>query len=229
MQTLAYASLAFSVLAAFDVVTGKQWLNSYLRHREVGALWRNVACRGRRDYGLEYWRLQIVLGTFLVLRYYSSAYRSVQTCSPSDVRHHLYNNFGHPLLRCHHPHISIASRQQDHLVGAVCKKLSDAFSDTLFKASPNIYSRSTSTPNIFGRSSAIHWILEMSTNTEVVEATAAMVPRTQWPSKLHFRAIYACLRDSLATCLDRPELFVTYGKTMAHLLIQSVEKTRFNH
>ncbi|KAJ8580122.1 hypothetical protein M405DRAFT_834866 [Rhizopogon salebrosus TDB-379] len=29
MQTLAYASLTFSIRAAFDAVTGKQWLNSY--------------------------------------------------------------------------------------------------------------------------------------------------------------------------------------------------------
>jgi hypothetical protein len=69
----------------------------------------------------------------------------------------------------------------------------------------------------------------MSTNLEVVKTVAAMVPRTQWPSKLHSGAIYTCLCDNLATCLDRPELFVTYGKAMAHLLIQSVAKTRFDH
>jgi hypothetical protein len=74
----------------------------------------------------------------------------------------------------------------------------------------------------------------MSTNPEVVEAAAAaaaaaMVPRTQWPSKLYFRAIYAYLCDNLATRLDKPELFVTYGMAIAHLLIQSVAKTRFDH
>jgi hypothetical protein len=38
MQTLTYASLAFSLLAAFDVVTGKQWLNSYRASRGRGSL-----------------------------------------------------------------------------------------------------------------------------------------------------------------------------------------------
>ncbi|KAJ8594413.1 hypothetical protein M405DRAFT_838552 [Rhizopogon salebrosus TDB-379] len=80
-----------------------------------------------------------------------------------------------------------------------------------------------STPDIFTKSSAIHWILETSTNLEIVEAAAAMIPRVQWPSKLDASAIYARLLDNFADSVDRPELFVTYGKVLTHLRIQSLK------
>ncbi|OJA08596.1 hypothetical protein AZE42_07129 [Rhizopogon vesiculosus] len=82
---------------------------------------------------------------------------------------------------------------------------------------------STSTPDEFGKSSAIRWILERSTDPEVVEVAAVMVPRVQWPPKLDASPIYARLFDTLKTCVDRPELFVTYRKAMAHLRIQSTK------
>ncbi|OJA12112.1 hypothetical protein AZE42_06628 [Rhizopogon vesiculosus] len=83
--------------------------------------------------------------------------------------------------------------------------------------------RSTLHPNSFVKSSAIRWVLETSTNPEVVATAAAMVPRVQWP-KLDACAIYARLLDNFTACLDdRPELFVTYGKAMAHLRVQSVK------
>ncbi|KAJ8586738.1 hypothetical protein M405DRAFT_342818 [Rhizopogon salebrosus TDB-379] len=80
-----------------------------------------------------------------------------------------------------------------------------------------------STPDIFTKSSAIHWTLETSTNPEIVEVAAAMIPRVQWPSKLDASAIYARLLDNFADSVDRPELFVTYGKVLTHLRIQSLK------
>lgn len=61
------ASLAFSVLAAFGAVMGKQWLNSYKAARGHGSLEERGMQRQRKLDGLECWHLQAVLGTFLVL------------------------------------------------------------------------------------------------------------------------------------------------------------------
>lgn len=57
---------------------------------------------------------------------------------------------------------------------------------------------------------------------DVVGAAALMVPRVQWSPNLDASAIYARLLDNFAAYLDRPELFVTYGKAMVHLRTQSV-------
>jgi len=49
-----------------------------------------------------------------------------------------------------------------------------------------------------------------------------MIPRVQWPPNIDASAVYVRLLDNFALCLDKPELFVTYGKAMAHLRIQPV-------
>ncbi|OJA08601.1 hypothetical protein AZE42_07130 [Rhizopogon vesiculosus] len=74
-----------------------------------------------------------------------------------------------------------------------------------------------------GRSSAIRWILETSTNSEVVGAAAAMIPRLKWPQNLDASTVYARLLDNYAACANKPELSVTYGKATAHLFMQSVK------
>ncbi|KAJ8589257.1 hypothetical protein M405DRAFT_862296 [Rhizopogon salebrosus TDB-379] len=67
MQTLTYASLSFSVLAAFGAVMGKQWLSSFKASRRRGSLEERSFQRQKRLDGLEYWHLQTVLRAFLVL------------------------------------------------------------------------------------------------------------------------------------------------------------------
>lgn len=67
MQALAYASLAFSVLAAFGAVMGKQWLNSYKAAHGRGSLEDRGIQRQKKLNGLESWQLQAVLKAFLVL------------------------------------------------------------------------------------------------------------------------------------------------------------------
>ncbi|OJA08600.1 hypothetical protein AZE42_07131 [Rhizopogon vesiculosus] len=77
------------------------------------------------------------------------------------------------------------------LVGTICK--------TFLRVRSNL------TPDVmFGRSSAIRWILETSTNSEVVK-TAAYT---------HY-----------VPCVNKPELSVTYGKVIVHLVMvmQSVK------
>ncbi|KAG2119275.1 hypothetical protein BD769DRAFT_1482029 [Suillus cothurnatus] len=50
-----------------------------------------------------------------------------------------------------------------------------------------------------------------------------MVPFVQWPSNLDASAVYARLRDHFRACSDREELFLKYGKAMAHLRTQTMK------
>jgi hypothetical protein len=64
-QALAYTSLAFSLLAAFGAVLGKQWLGYYKTNRYVrGSLEERCKQRHRKFQGLEKWWLEKVLGSF---------------------------------------------------------------------------------------------------------------------------------------------------------------------
>ncbi|KAG1852369.1 hypothetical protein C8R48DRAFT_611779, partial [Suillus tomentosus] len=58
IQSLSYASLTFSVLAAFGAVLGKQWLNSYKVSREGEALEERGIERQMELDGIEYFHLQ---------------------------------------------------------------------------------------------------------------------------------------------------------------------------
>ncbi|KAG0699431.1 hypothetical protein DFH29DRAFT_936974 [Suillus ampliporus] len=81
MRTLACASLAFSVLAAFGAVMGKQWLNSYKAARGRGSLEERGMRRQMKLDGLEDFRLQAVLQGFLVLLQVSLLFFSLSLCA----------------------------------------------------------------------------------------------------------------------------------------------------
>jgi hypothetical protein len=251
MQTLAYASLSFSVLAAFGAVMGKQWLNSFKASRGRGSLEERGFQRQKRLDGLEYWHLQTVLGAFLVLLQISlllfglslsanmwTQQRTISSVIISATALGILFYVGTILISVLHPDSPFQTAGST-LVGAVCRKIFEAFSDAFSDffdafsdAFSNVFPRlyltcinlfhSTSTPNISDKSSPIRWILEISTNPEVVEAAAAMVPLVQWSPTIDASTAYARLLDNLATCVGRPELFVACGKAMAHLHVHSV-------
>jgi hypothetical protein len=85
---------------------------------------------------------------------------------------------------------------------------------------------STFSSNAFSKSSAIRWMLETSTNPEVVDAAAGIVPCVQWPPKFDASAVFARLCNNLRAYRDKEELYVKCGKAMAHLCIQPVEINR---
>jgi hypothetical protein len=216
-QALAYASLGFSILAAFGAVMGKQWLNSYKTGRGRGTLEERGMQRQRKLDGLEYWQLQTVLKAFLVLLQMSlllfglslGAYMWTQKTTissliifitASGILFYMVTILV-SVLRPGSPFQTPGSE----LVGALCKRFIPPF-----------------TENIFLKSSAIRWLLETSTNPECVEAAAAMVPLAQWPPKLDALAMYTRFRENLMACRNQSELSVTYVKAMAHLCVQSV-------
>jgi hypothetical protein len=67
-QTLAYASLSFSLLAAFGAVLGKQWLCFYkLKRFGHGSLEERGKTRQQKFDSLATWHFDAVLHTFPVL------------------------------------------------------------------------------------------------------------------------------------------------------------------
>ncbi|KAG0699176.1 hypothetical protein DFH29DRAFT_62225 [Suillus ampliporus] len=221
IQTLAYASLSFSILAAFGAVLAKQWLNSYKAARGRGSLEERGMQRQIKLDGLEYFHLPTILQAFFVLLQISlllfglslSANLWTQQTTISSViicttafGILLYGVTIHvSLWRPDSPFQTPGSK----IAGTICR---------LF-----LPVRSTMVPNIFTKSSAIRWILETSTNPEVIEAAAAMVPLVQWSPKLDASAAYARLRDNFMACHDSEELYVKYAMAMAHLCSQAVK------
>ncbi|OAX32359.1 hypothetical protein K503DRAFT_618456 [Rhizopogon vinicolor AM-OR11-026] len=109
--------------------------------------------------------------------------------------------------------------------------LSGLHSDSPFQTTGSalvraICNRSTLTPGlVFGRISAIRWILDTSANPEVVEVAAAMIPRVQWPPGLDVSATYGHILDVFVTCVHGSELFMACGKALTHLRVHSLKTT----
>jgi hypothetical protein len=218
MQALAYASLAFSVLAAFGAVLGKQWLNSYKSARGRGTLEERGIQRQIKLDGIEYFRLQTVLQSFLVLLQISlllfglslSANMWAQQTTIASViisitAFGILFYVGTALVSALRPHSPFRSE----LFITICRKI--------------LPKKIISTHNKSGKSSAIRWILETSTNPEIVEAAVAIVPCVQWPLSLDVSVAFERIRDSFMAHRAREELYVKYGKAMAHLCIQPVK------
>ncbi|KAG2357894.1 hypothetical protein BDR07DRAFT_317545 [Suillus spraguei] len=223
MQTLAYASLSFSVLAAFGAVMGKQWLNSYKSVRGRALEERGIERQMKLD-GVKYFRLQAVLQAFLMLLQMSlllfglslsanmwakqTTISSIIICTTAFGILFYMGTILVSVIRPDSPFQTPVSE----LIATICRKC--------------LPDKSTSTRRIFAKSSAIRWILETSTNPEIVEAAAIMIPSVQWTPKFDASAAFARLRDNFMACCDKEDLYVKYGKIMAHLCIQSMEIDR---
>ncbi|KAG1838912.1 hypothetical protein DFJ58DRAFT_860689, partial [Suillus subalutaceus] len=214
IQTLAYASLAFSVLAAFGAVLGKQWLHYYMTNRGRGTLEERGVDRQMKLDGIKCFRLKIVLQTFLVLLQISlllfglslSANMWVKQTTISSViicttAFGILFYAGTILVSALRPDSPFQTPGSELFV-AICKRM--------------LPKKFTLTPNKFVKSSAVRWILETPMNLEVVEAAAAIVPHVQWPPNLDASTAFARLRQIFVACCDREELYVMFGKAMAH-------------
>jgi hypothetical protein len=222
MQTLAYASLSFSVLAAFGAVLGKQWLNAYKAARGRGSLEERGIQRQRKLDGLEYFHLQTVLQGFLVLLQISlllfglslsanmwtqqTTISSVIICTTAFGIMLYASTILVTMLRPDSPFQTPGAE----LMGDICRYFfPDRFAFAPGGASVKL--------------SAIRWILETSTHPEVVGAAAAMVPLVRWPQDLNASTVYARLKDNFEACREMEDVFMKCGKAIAHLCSQSLE------
>lgn len=215
MQALGYASLASSVLAAFGAVLGKQWLNSYKAACRRGSLEERCIERQIKLDGLEYYHLQTILQAFLILLQISlllfGLSLSANIWTEQTTISSVIICFTTVGILLYGLTISVSVWRPDSPFQTPGSELAR----TICKAFISV--RSTLDPHIFSKSSAVCWVLETSTDPEVAEAAAAMVPLVQWPPELDASAAYARLRDNFLACRDREELFVKCGKAMAHL------------
>lgn len=215
MQALGYASLASSVLAAFGAVLGKQWLNSYKASRRHGSLEERCIERQIKLDGIECFHLRTILQAFLILLQISlllfglslSANMWTEQTTISSVII-CFTTVG---ILLYGLTIFVSVWRPDSPFQTPGSELARTFCKAFISV------RSTLNPHIFSGSSAVSWVLETSTNPEVVEAAAAMVPLVQWSPVLDASAAYARLRDNFWACRDTEELFVQCGKAMAHL------------
>jgi len=213
MQTLSYASLAFSVLAAFGAVMGKQWINSYKTTRGRGSLEDRGLERQRKLEGLEYWNLRTVLGALLVLLQISlllfglslSANMFRQTIAVSSVIIGT-TAFG-MIFYLTTILVSVLSPYSP------CQSPGSKIIGTIFKDFLPVRSIS---PNDSWR--AVRWILETSTNPDFVSAAAAMVSQVDWPKDVDVGTICERLRDTFTASSDKLECV----KGIAHLWAESV-------
>ncbi|KAG1883380.1 hypothetical protein F4604DRAFT_1677709 [Suillus subluteus] len=81
----------------------------------------------------------------------------------------------------------------------------------------------TSGSHILNRVFPIRWILETPMNQEAAEAAAAMVPLTQWLPNLNVSTAFERLLDNFEAYRNSEELYVKFGKAMAHFCIQPVQ------
>ena len=240
MQTLAYASLSFSLLAAFGAVMGKQWLNSYKSAWGEGSIEDRSLRRQRKLDGLENWRLQWALGAFLVLLQMSLLLFGLSLSANMFTRQRTISSviicttalgillyMATILVSALHPDSPFQTAGST-LIRAIYNKYSEFIeylywnTDFMDHFLERLRVSFPSTLNQSNKSSAIRWILETSTDPKVVEAAAAMVPFEQWPPNFDASIIFERLRTFRAYPGSSLELCVKYVKAMAHLCSQSV-------
>ena len=263
MQTLSYGSLAFSLLAAFGAVLGKQWLNSYKAARVRGSLEERGEERQKKFNGMEYWRLRTVLKSFLILLQISLLLFGLSLSANMWIQQKTISIivmcttafgilfYATTILVSVFCPDSPFQTAETALIVVICKKfftllrslvdtsstyfptyprfltlfvvLFNALLDALLDAT--FITRSTADRPV--KLSAIRWLLETSTNPDVVEPAAAIVAAVRWPVEVNASPICARLHDTLWTYRDRQELSVKCAKAMARLLVEPANHTGY--
>lgn len=231
-QALAYIGLALSILAAFGAVVVKQCLYSFEATRKLGGSLEESGMRRQKNLDrLEHLRLRTFMQAFLVLLQVALLLFSISLClqtwtDPQSTFGVMVFAAASVVLFCAGTIFLLAWWQDNpvqiswtglvQVIGEFRRAMRSTSTSKLF---PNP-DKSSPVPN---KSSPICWILETSTNQEAVEAAVAMVHLTQWSPNLDVSAAFQRLRDNFEACCNKEELYVKFGKAMAHLCIQPVK------
>ncbi|KAG1838913.1 hypothetical protein DFJ58DRAFT_120881 [Suillus subalutaceus] len=220
IQMLAYVSLVLSLLAAFGATLCKQWLNSYTREVR-GTLEERGIYRQIKLDGLENFRMQSVVQALLVLlqasvMLFALSLSANMWAKQIEISTGIICTTAFGLL-FYVSTILVSVLRPDSPFPTPASELMKAICQHYLPRNFNLI------PPISRKSSAIRWILETLTDPEFVDAAAAMVPRVQWPATFDTSAAFKSLRNIFVACRDREELYVQYGKAMAHLCIQPVK------
>ncbi|KAJ6571969.1 hypothetical protein B0H19DRAFT_1347694 [Mycena capillaripes] len=208
-QSLLYLSLFSTLLAALLAVLGKQWLLHYGSVGEKGTTRERALERQRKVDGLRRWKFDLVMQ--MLPSSYNSQYSSLQwdkglsfylwTIHPTIVAQRilLAQKFYQQSLKIPTWAVSLHSAiltrikaipsilPQAHIASAIIEQNSSIL-DELPEPSPDI--------------PAIIWALETSTDPNLVEAAAAIIPELQWPLNLNLQQAQKRLADVFQGCFD---------------------------
>ncbi|OJA16311.1 hypothetical protein AZE42_03366 [Rhizopogon vesiculosus] len=230
-QALAYASLAFSLLAAFGAVMGKQWLGYYKTNRygRSGSLEDRCKQRHRKFQKLESWQLENVLQAFTVLIQMSlflfamSLGAAMWTQQPVIsillITTTVLGALGHFFTIL----LSLISTDSPFQTpfSIVIQTIIRRFSANASSNSPNQNEESTE--------SAMWWILDTSTNPDVLmtafELMITLLSKRTVVSSLLLK-LCAKVLDMLKECFGITTLennALVYGKALIHLYLNYPE------
>jgi len=215
MQAFAYASLAFSLLAAFGAVLGKQWLSYYKTNRYVrGSLEERCKQRHRKFQGLETWKFEHVLQTFpdllkISLFLFGLSLGSAMWSHQQTIFILIITTTGCGFL-CYALTIIAAIKYPD------CPFQTRIPSLIRTIISPNRQ------PDAVSTESAMEWLLETSTNPDVIRSALELLPKL---SKTHVDLVSLSkrVRDMFKACFDLDgnatlgDSALAYGKALVHL------------
>ncbi|OJA17401.1 putative protein 22 [Rhizopogon vesiculosus] len=221
-QGFAYIALSFSLLAAFGAVLGKQWLSHYKANGVHGSLEERGKHRQQKLDGLEAWYFDAMLKTFPVLLQISlllfalalSAFvwsqqgaLAVAVIVPTAFGIVLYTFVviaSLISLRCpFQTPVSTLIRflWRRHIKICAARLLSGLhrhghWGDTWSSPSDTV----TRELGELLEARSVEWILETSTNPEVITSVARLLPTIKWIHKLYMPSVSLRLLSTYRTC-----------------------------
>ena len=250
-QALAYASLAFSLLAAFGAVLGKQWLGYYKTNcYGRGSLEARCKQRHRKFQKLQNWRFENVLHLFPVLIEISLLLFSLSLGAAMWTQHQAISiliiaTAGLGVL-CHIFTIMISAISSDfpfqttvslairatfryiHKCGGLRSSVSLAIRAMIRHFREDGGSQpSDNDPT----TSAMRWILETSTNPDVVKPVVEFMRTMVEQPKVNIVSLCKEVGDMFKTCFDlhgsvHQDRALAYGQALMHFSCNNDEARR---
>ncbi|OAX33210.1 hypothetical protein K503DRAFT_749010 [Rhizopogon vinicolor AM-OR11-026] len=206
-QALAYASLAFSLLAAFGAVLGKQWLNYYKTNRYGrGSLEDRCKQRHRKFQKLQAWQLENVLQSFPFLLQISLLLFGVSLGAAMWTQQHVIaiviitpTAFG---LLFHFFTVLVSSMHPDCPFQTPISLLIQAIRRYLRKRHGARSQRHDESKSSTVTVSAMQWILDTTTDPNVLRLVLESIPTMYNQSDMDLLKICEKLRDMFIACFD---------------------------
>ncbi|KAF7362551.1 hypothetical protein MVEN_00603300 [Mycena venus] len=247
-QSLFYASLCVTLLAALLAVLAKQWLLLYSAAGSHGNIEARGLERQRKFDGLQKWRFEAILQMFPLLLQFGlcifavalSVYLWTVNPAPAIIVSALTAaGFGSYMALTASAVLSSDSPFQTPLALLVARSIAHFLGRGATRSSRSEFSSQPSSsldseshtpkfqpicgsefPDSSPEISAVSWILETSTDPSMVTAAADIAVGLQWPLDVDFSPQITRLRDTLLECFD-------YSQDNIYGCAFSLKKIRF--
>jgi hypothetical protein len=215
MQALAYASLAFSLLAAYGAVMGKQWLGHYKANRfGRGSLKDRCQQRQRKFQELRAWQFENVLRSFPVLLQISLLLFGLSLGAmlwtqqwPNSILVIATTAFGG---LCHAFIIMVSLIRPDSpFQTPVSLVIQAVFGQLRARAGFQHQDEDSS-------KSALVWILETSRNPDVVRSVVELMPTMPELPNVNLVSLCTEFRDMFKACFDQRGIPIQHDSALAY-------------